>query len=174
MNVLKNQTLKNVKIVYMKILSTEVKKMLNGLDLVPGNFARCSLSLAAYPGSSSSSILLHMCNNLSWQLRNLLTKQAHRSGSFRPSKESSSEATFVKASSAKKNLAIKDRSSFRPIQKFSQIIHCELSFFHLFILENWLKRNTKVEILLNLITRNWLILIIFLAIKPGGNYKSTS
>jgi hypothetical protein len=59
-------------------------------NVLPGNFARCSLNLEEYPGSTSSNILLQMLSNLSWQLRSLLTRLAHLSGSFLPSNESNS------------------------------------------------------------------------------------
>ena len=77
---------------------------------LPGNLALCSLNLVENPGSTSSNILLQILRSLSGQLRNLFTRLAHLSGSFLPSNESNSAATAVKASSAKKNLAIKDRS----------------------------------------------------------------
>ena len=60
--------------------------------VLPGNLARCSLNLEEYPGSTSSNILLQMLSNLSWQLRSLLTRLAHLSGSFLPSNESNSKA----------------------------------------------------------------------------------
>ena len=37
--------------------------------IIPGNFALCSLNLAANPGSNSSNILLAIFNNLSWNKR---------------------------------------------------------------------------------------------------------
>ena len=65
-----------------------------------GNF--CLNSLVALPPgpSSSSNIRLQMLSNLSWQERSLDTREAQRSGSFRPSKESSSAATRLRLSSA--------------------------------------------------------------------------
>ena len=65
-----------------------------------GNF--CLNSLVALPPgpSSSSSILLQMLSSLSWHDLSLDTREAQRSGSFRPSKESSSAATRLRLSSA--------------------------------------------------------------------------
>ena len=46
------------------------------------------------PGSNSSIILLQILSSLSWQFRKRFTKHAQRSGSFLPSKESNSAATY--------------------------------------------------------------------------------
>ena len=48
----------------------------------------------------TKSYLLQILRSLSWQDRSLDTSAAHRSGSFRPSKESSSAATRLRLSSA--------------------------------------------------------------------------
>ena len=64
-----------------------------------GNLTRKS-RFARLSGISSSMIWLHIVKTLSWQCRSWLTKVVQRSGSWRPSNESSSQATAFKDSSA--------------------------------------------------------------------------
>lgn len=81
-----------------------------------GNLTRKS-RLAFWFPMASSMIFCTTPSTLSWHALSLLTRAVHRSGSFLPSKLSSSAATSLSSSSAKKNWANIELSVFCNVKK---------------------------------------------------------